>query len=729
MIKEVILAIFLTYPIIAEAQVLIKSGEHDGFTRFVMDYKEPVSWRLGRSEDGYELHVERRGIEYDFSKVYRPIGKDRLASIWADQASGALKFSLACSCHAKAFEFRQGIIVVDINDGTAPKNSPFEALISSDINQKNYPKLEARENTAESDIKNYNWIENYFKASTSGRDSKLHASLEANVDPDLQASEIRDHMLNQLSRGASRGVINLKDLSNSQDSNFVPPGAPMPINGNSVRSGLNELPGISFQKEKPRSGNTSSAGSLCIESERLDISSWSGDSPVWQQISQYKEGVLEEFDEPNTDAVDAAVKFLLSVGFGSEARQLIDSFPSELRDRKLWRAMSYIVDEDSDPSNFFAGQTECGTAAALWATLGSRNDADSAPINSDAVILEFSALSVEMRMLFGPTLIQKFIDQNMASSAEKVKNAILRTPDGIRNQKLLIEATLNLFENNAVAAESKAQSALADSGPETWLAIVTMIDARAAQNIPIEAELLVALEAVSRELLHTDNEAKISRALVLAYALTGDFQSAFSNLPTTPSSTGDLWRILSVLGTDDDILIRAVMPDDKIVGSLSADTKDLIATRLMGLGMVHAAMAWGGGSKTIDKSQLAEMFLLQGNATDALSVLGDQSVETSLNIRALALQRLGKSKEAAELFALGKNLSGELSALRQMDNWDATLVRSPEPWKSVMELLDAGANAAELSGVGPLAKSLSLIDDSKSTTAAIQELLALQVAN
>ena len=35
--------------------VRVSSGEHDGFTRVVIDFGKPVDWQFGRSDSGYEL--------------------------------------------------------------------------------------------------------------------------------------------------------------------------------------------------------------------------------------------------------------------------------------------------------------------------------------------------------------------------------------------------------------------------------------------------------------------------------------------------------------------------------------------------------------------------------------------------------------------------------------------------------------------------------------------------
>lgn len=111
----------------AKAEVVrVTSGEHPDFTRVVIEYPTAVDWKVGRTSEGYELRLPDAGMQYDLSRAFDLIGKDRLAAIWSDPDSGALHFGIGCSCFAMPFELRPGTVVVDIRNGLAPKGSSFE---------------------------------------------------------------------------------------------------------------------------------------------------------------------------------------------------------------------------------------------------------------------------------------------------------------------------------------------------------------------------------------------------------------------------------------------------------------------------------------------------------------------------------------------------------------------------------------------------------------------------
>lgn len=113
-------------PAVASAEVLqVRSGEHSGFSRLVIELDGPTPWRLGRTERGYALILTRRGISYDLSRVYRLIPRDRIAAV-RDAGAGRLDLTVDCDCHAEAFQFGPRKLVVDVISGPAAENSPFE---------------------------------------------------------------------------------------------------------------------------------------------------------------------------------------------------------------------------------------------------------------------------------------------------------------------------------------------------------------------------------------------------------------------------------------------------------------------------------------------------------------------------------------------------------------------------------------------------------------------------
>ena len=119
-----LLLLSLTAPAAAQV-VTVRSGEHPGFSRLVLEIGRGTEWRLGREGQGYRLQVERPGWGYDIAGVFRLIPRSRLTAL-AAEADG-LRLTVAPGVHAIAFETGTGALALDIRDGAAPAGSPFEA--------------------------------------------------------------------------------------------------------------------------------------------------------------------------------------------------------------------------------------------------------------------------------------------------------------------------------------------------------------------------------------------------------------------------------------------------------------------------------------------------------------------------------------------------------------------------------------------------------------------------
>lgn len=120
----------LTAPASAETLV-VRSGEHDGFSRIVLAPAQKTAWKLGRVGAGYELRLLRSGITFDLSRAFDLIPRQRLSALSEGTVDGSIAFGLACDCRAIGFETASGAIVVDIVNGPARPDSGFEAELDA----------------------------------------------------------------------------------------------------------------------------------------------------------------------------------------------------------------------------------------------------------------------------------------------------------------------------------------------------------------------------------------------------------------------------------------------------------------------------------------------------------------------------------------------------------------------------------------------------------------------
>lgn len=110
--------------------VSVRTGDHPGFARIVLQADRPVTWQLGRAGDGYRLRLSAvdggGAASFRLDQAFQKIGRNRVAGLDASGEAGDLQIDLACTCRASAFELPGGGLVVDIADGAADGASRFE---------------------------------------------------------------------------------------------------------------------------------------------------------------------------------------------------------------------------------------------------------------------------------------------------------------------------------------------------------------------------------------------------------------------------------------------------------------------------------------------------------------------------------------------------------------------------------------------------------------------------
>lgn len=695
---RLLLLLLAFLPCLAVAEpVRVQSGEHDGFTRLVFDYRAALDWQVGRTSDGYELRTGT-ATGYDFTGVFDLIGKGRLAAIWADPDSGALRIGIACACHAIPFEFRPGIVVVDLRDGPPPDGSSFELSLEGTAPATAVPPPPRPRPRPEA-LASYNWLE----VAATAPQAVDQQRLSLNADPALQP--LRDALLRNLSRGAAQGVIDMAKPAR-------PAGAGETVPSVAIHAG--DLAGTGSylpEAKTPVAAN----GQTCPPSETLDLGSWGDARPVSSQLADYRLNLVGEFDKPDSAAVSRAVKFHLFLGFGAEARQFLQAFPSDVPDAALWRDLSYILDAEPEKSRHLGGMASCDSAAALWGIL-SDGEVD-ARSNQKAALLAFSALPSHLRHLLGPSLAKAFLDSGYPEPARAIRDAILRAPATDPAAAGLLQAEMDLHAGNPAQAEANLTEIMTASGPEATQALLTYVEARFAQTLPVEPDIVPALEAIVQELTGAPAEPAARRALILAQALSGDFASAFSQTDAMPEITPAVWQALAHTGSDSAILEHG-MAEPSL--PLLPETAEILSQRLLDLGFARPAARWLAMVETPDPILNARVRLATGDPKGALTALGGIGDPASDGIRAAALTALGDPLGASKLWEMAGNGGNAVTSVILSQDWQAVAGAASDPWQAAAKTvsptpLDAIA--------GPLARGETLVAASNGTRLALTGLL------
>ncbi len=695
---------------------VVTSGEHPGFTRLVVQFDGPVNWQVGRGIDGYSLRVQDQRPDYDMTKAFDLIGKSRLAALWADPKTGDLHFGIACACYGMPFEFRPGIVVLDLHDGAPPQGSSFEQPLDAALQP-----VAVAAPPKPQPASAYDWTT--VKGNLIDRWPNLLGTfgpLSVDLNPlDSGLEPLRLSLIEEMGRGASQGIVDMAKPKKSAE-------VPLSEGDPSVRIHMGETPTMVVRQKGEGRAPLTAQGEECITDAQLDIPTWGSGRPVADQIGPEREGLTGEFDKPDPDAVTRAVRFMLFLGFGAEARSLIRAFPDGLHDKEIWESLAHIMDDEPNLAPVLQGMEECDTAAALWATLADPDARPNEELGKAAVLRSFSALPPHLRRLLGSRLVDRFLAAEDISTATALRDAVLRAPGDAGPEVILMQAAMARAAGEPGQAESHLEPLASAPGPASADALVALVEQRVTLGQSVEFAQVQTLEELLRERKGGSDAPKYQHALVLARAASGDFDRAFADVTEVPDAEAALWRLLAVGGQDSALLDHATLGEGQVPPLVAKGVASLIADRFLGLGLADQAAQWLEQDDRAPALLRARVDLARGNPKDALAQLDADDSPAALAVKARALQDLNDEQAAAEVFAkLGKP-EDQWAALSRSQAWEALAQGGPDPWKAVASVVTnppTDAAAANPASQGPLARNKTLVADSAATRDAITALL------
>lgn len=745
------LALVLALPVAGWSRpVTVTSGEHRDFTRIVLQFDAAVDWQVGRSLDGYALRLAGERGEYDLSKAFDLIGKTRLASLGADPVTGDLDIGIACACHAIPFEFRPGIVVIDLYDGPPPSGSSFEEPLPVLAESPPPPVETAKAEEAAppppaadgaSLVEGYDWtrlslaqmgLEPLAPVPGPGLEPEAPAALGPDID------SLRESLVQEMGMGATAGIIELAPPPKTADDPLaelaeeaVPQKPANEAAGSAeatldtmMRAHLGETPQINLRDVGDRGPPLTAQGAKCLTDETLDIAAWGSDRPIAEQLGPIRNGMIEEFDKPSAEAIKRVVRFYLYIGFGAEARGLLRSYPDLLPEADVFTAMAHLLDSEPETQGVFTGMEDCDTAAALWAVLADPKALPREEIGRAAVARTFSSFPAALRRLLGPRLVDAYIEAGDIPTATALSEAVLRAPGDQGPEVVMMEAAMSRALGHAGEAEAKLEPLAAAPGPSSTDALVDLVEHRAMLGQRVSEEEVVTLEAALKERMGSEEEARYRKALVLAKAASGDFITGFAEAGDA-DTLSSIWRLLARSGGDTPLLTHATLAAGQPAPVEARESAGIIAERLLTLGLADQAARWLVLAPEVPNLLKARVALANGDAQGALDLIRDETSERALHLRAEALLAQGDQAGAARIYEeLGKE-DRQWSTLSAAQSWDVLSEDGPEAWKAVAAIIaeEPAAPADPATPIGTLEQDKLLVDQSASTRDAITNLL------
>ena len=480
----------------------LRAGEHPGFSRVALDVPRLEDWTLERDGRRLTLTFPGRLLDFDTRQIApeRRISRVSAARTEIDDESTHLILSLACACEATAFEFRAGMLVIDIR--------PEGDLAAAPASRTPPDRPETADAAAPGPLP----------------PPATHRVAVPEDPGRVSIDEAQSRLLEQLARAADQGLIAFREpatadaaepASGTAEEAGAPPGAAsttrdsardVPISGPQAAPSTAEATMVppqgsapapdapepvqldartAYDPMRPPSPSIVPTVVVCPDAEALDIAQWAGAGDFHRQLAALRGTLVVEFDRPSTETAIALARLYVRHGFGREALQVLRNFAPDAPETPLLADLAAIADGDpvADEGPLAAAES-CPGAAALWRIAGGLAPFSgdvAAPSWREDLLGAFAELPVDLRRLTGPALVESLIAAGQLADAEAARRLLDRAPGDHGESWRLTVARLARATGEGEAAErlltAVAQSDAAEA-PEGMLELADLLSVR-----------------------------------------------------------------------------------------------------------------------------------------------------------------------------------------------------------------------------------------------------------
>lgn len=738
----------------ASAQsVPIRSGEHDGFSRLVLQVPPGTAWDLQQQGANATLELKGLNIRFDTSGVFDKIPKSRLTAIRQTDRGAPLNLALGCNCPVTAFLQSDVFLVVDIADPTdqnrpqlmpAPTGPAYRfaagpsstlPVLPSALGQLTHPDHLPSHSpdhlpTPQREQHAAMPLPKPAQSATSGTargDFRVTAPAA-----ELNLTQIR--LLEEISRAANQGLLTPR-------TELDPASSDEPAPAKSVPEQLNLRATSRADLDRPQiqiRNTPDTAESRCLPGELVDVPSWADDRPFAHQLGDLRAKLVSETGMFQEEAAIKLAQFYIFQGFGSEAASLLQKVNSTDQSSTILRAIAHQLDAPQ-PQRFdiFDDQRECATDVALWAFLAeSGRPKAPAPDTATAILRAFSKLPKHLKKHLGPRLSRQFLLAENPERASEVLRAIDPAHPEPEDAQTMVQADIDLKKGKTDSAQKALQKVVEGQSEHSPQALIELIQTSYDSGKPPGKPLSGLADAYHTEFKGTDLGNALKRALILALIMENNFEQALSRY-TEGLKTGDLQDkalvsdiYLAATDRADDSSFLALTLDDlqKIDQRLSQPALTQVAERILNLGFAEQAEALlnqqPAGRRNADRRLLrARIALANRKPNRALVELAGLQSAAADPLRAQALSLIGEFDSAAESYDTLQTPEQVARSRWLQGAWDLMPADGAGRFGEAADLAE-NLGSETPPAEGPLSEARILLETSAQTRADIEALLS-----
>ena len=707
-----ILGLALMPQVLFAEVITVRSGEHAGFSRLVMQFPEKTDWVFGRSERGYEFHVPGEDMHFDTSAVFQKIPRQRIASV--KSGNGYLRLTILDNVHADVFELREGRVVIDIKDGAPDASSEFEQPLIDHVNDDEtvLSPLEGGEGkdavsvpvapdiiiSGEGDDGFISaageWVSDEELIGGGDRNFPLdggsfqkneasNALLDAedafseNLD---DVSDLERRLLEQIGRAVSQGLLEpeVSQADRAENGTIEPQEEAVSADSGNRETIISEedtveLSHIHIQSsiDRERGGAAElqiieGGRHICLDDRQVQISQWGRAVEDGQSLSHLRTKILGEFDRPDPEGIRDLARYYLYMTFGAEAKSVLRDFGVKVEGHDILWAMADIMDQGfTEVSSPLSHQFQCDTSVALWSVLSKKALDPDEDYNMNSILSTFSALPPHLRRHLGPMLSDRFLAIGDVESVQHIQNAMLRVNERQNDALDFLNAQLALASGDLKFGEDELKAIIAKNGPDAPEALVKLIQLQAVNGQEVDENIAGTVEVLAVEFRGDPFEEKLQEAEILAQIYSGKPDIAvdkiFALKQGEGSDTLDLTNLTSraleklAQVPDDTLFLKTIWQhkDGISQADLSNSARLVVSRRLLDLGFFQQALEFmpeADGLMSDDaKILLAEAFYGIGDMQNALKYALGVNHESAREIVAKSYFYLNDIEKATEV--------------------------------------------------------------------------------
>ncbi|WP_422075527.1 hypothetical protein [Tranquillimonas rosea] len=673
--------------------VRIRTGDHERFTRIVVDFTDRPEWRLGRSEQGHELRVPDEGTEFDLSQAFRRIGRSRIANL-RDLGAGRLGIDVACDCSLRTYELPNEHLVIDVTETPPRPDDPYEETLDPE-----------RGNVTPPDTASFPFA---FKPAPPrllpGGIGPRIAGDGPGVLVDRHIEETRERVAEGVARAAGQGLLTVRGdplVPREPDPQPVPEAESPPQD--TLPQELRDRENMRLRTSIDRDIGAAmaerpiGAPSRCLSDSAVDVGAWGPADGAGDGVSDLRADLIDEAGHADPEAYAALARRYIHLTFGAEARALLSAAPAETPSLDLLATLADVTEAQPVRSRVLRGQGACDGAVALWALLAAPAPDQVDPLSTKAVVAAFSDLPLHQRRHLGPRLGEIFLARGDRSTALAIRDAVQRGGPEDSPDQTMMQAKLDIDSGETSRVETDLAPVAEGTSSRAAEALLTLIDLRMADDETVGPDLIESAEALAFDLAGTPEAARLTAAGARALIHDGRIQDALDKIEQLGDGEALAPETLEALQTD-------------ALTALLEETDDAEFLR-MSLPLLDTDLP------RTARRDLARRFLsldLPGQARRALDIGAVVPTPAERLILAEVALREGKG-EIAESYLVGldmpeaRDLTAELEARR--DRVQATNAQ-------------AETEGTETAPTGVLARNRDLLDQSRAARERLDALLA-----